>query len=136
MVRWSILLASLTLAHTAGASVAAGTTADTLRNPPVLVNRSTRPRMVELSLTAAKAQLAMVPGKPTEVFAFNGTVPGPTIELREGDSVVVHFTNNLSEPTSVHWHGLHIPADMDGSPMAPVPPGGKKDYRFYIEPNT
>ncbi|MES2304992.1 MAG: multicopper oxidase family protein [Gemmatimonadota bacterium] len=136
MVRWSILLATLILAHPASASATPGSVGDTLKNPPILVNRSTRPRMVELYLTSAKAQMALVPGKPTEVFAFNGTVPGPTIDLREGDSVVVHFTNNLNEPTSVHWHGLHLPADMDGSPLIPVPPGGKKDYRFFIEPNT
>lgn len=133
MVRWLILLGSLTVAPTARA---APTPADTLKNPPILANQSKLPRTVEVSLVASKTRLELLPGKPTEAFAFNGSVPGPTLELREGDNVIVHFRNDLDEPTSIHWHGLHLPADMDGSPMIPVPPGGKKDYRFFIEPNT
>lgn len=93
-------------------------------------------RNVELNLTAAPQKLSLMPGKTTDVFAYNGSVPGPTIELREGDHVVVHFTNHLPEPTTVHWHGLHIPAFMDGSPYNPIEPGGTKDYVFTIPRGT
>lgn len=93
-------------------------------------------RTVELTLTAAPARLELVPGTQTDVFAYNGTVPGPTFEFREGDRVVVHFRNELPEPTTVHWHGLHIPFDMDGSPYHPVPPGGTHDYVFTIKPGS
>ena len=51
------------------------------------------PRTVELTLTAAPARLSLVPGRQTDVFAFNGQVPGPTLEFREGDRVVIHFRN-------------------------------------------
>lgn len=90
------------------------------------------PGTVELSITAAAERLSLVPGKVTDVYAYNGTIPGPTLEFREGDRVVVHFRNNLPEPSTIHWHGLHIPAVMDGSPFNLVPPGGQYDYVFTI----
>ena len=89
-------------------------------------------RIVELTITASPTVLALTPGKRTEVFAYNGQVPGPTLELREGDSVVVHFRNQLPEPSTIHWHGLHIPFSSDGSPFHPVAPGDSYDYGFTI----
>ncbi|MEJ7812031.1 MAG: multicopper oxidase domain-containing protein, partial [Gemmatimonadaceae bacterium] len=69
---------------------------------------------MEVTLTAAPARLSLRPGTVTDVVAYNGQVPGPTLELREGDRVTVHFRNDLLEPTTIHWHGLHIPAAADG----------------------
>jgi FtsP/CotA-like multicopper oxidase with cupredoxin domain len=74
----------------------------------------------------------LTPGKTTEVFAYNGSFPGPTLEANEGDRVIVHFRNDLSEPTTVHWHGIHLPVSQDGSPFDPVPAGGRRDYTFTI----
>ncbi len=105
---------------------------DTLSAPPVLPDRSTTRGVVEVALTAAPGRLALVPGALTDVFAYNGRVPGPTLELREGDRVIVHFHNALPEPTTIHWHGLHIPADADGSPFDPVAPGASHDYVFTL----
>src|SRR5262245_7682548 len=85
----------------------AATADETLTSPPVLKNLSDKPGVVELDLTAAPAKVEMVPGKPTTAWAYNGTVPGPTIELREGDQVTIHFHNKLTQTTTVHWHGLH-----------------------------
>src|SRR5689334_13222601 len=82
--------------------------------PPILPNTSQKPGVVELTLTAAPTRLELVPGKPTEAWAYNGSVPGPTIELREGDLVTVHFRNKLAQATTVHWHGLHLPSTHDG----------------------
>jgi bilirubin oxidase len=56
--------------------------------------------------------------------------------VKEGDSVIIHFQNKLKEPTTVHWHGLHIPADADGSPFNPLAPGEKHDYVFRIKHGT
>jgi len=106
--------------------------ADTFKSPPVLRNTSDKPGVVELDLTAAPTQVELVPGKPTTAWAYNGSVPGPTIELHEGDSVTIHFHNKLSQTTTVHWHGLHIPAGSDGSPLNPVAPGGDQNYTFKI----
>ena len=107
-------------------------TPDTWVSPPVLQNTSAKPGVVQLRLTAAPARLELMPGKPTEAWAYNGTVPGPTLELREGDLVTVHFTNNLHLPTTVHWHGLHLPAGSDGSPLNPVLPGKSRNYVFRV----
>jgi FtsP/CotA-like multicopper oxidase with cupredoxin domain len=93
-------------------------------------------RTVELTLTAAPARLVLRPGDSTDVYAYNGRVPGPTIELREGDSVIVHFRNALPEPSTIHWHGLMLPFVADGSPFHPVPPGGRHDYVFTIRRGT
>ncbi len=112
---------------------AAAPAADTLRQPPVLRNRSSVPGVVEVELTAAPAQLQLLPGRPTaRAYAYNGSVPGPTLELHEGDSVVVHFRNALPEPTTVHWHGLHLPVAADGSPFDPIAPGAAHDYAFRV----
>ena len=105
-------------------------------NPPILENISTLPKTVEVNITAAVTTLSLQPGVTSEVFAYNGTVPGPTLDLREGDHVIVHFRNNLPEPTTVHWHGIHLPFDSDGSPFQPLKPGETHDYSFTVRPGT
>ncbi|HEY9449462.1 MAG TPA: multicopper oxidase family protein [Gemmatimonadaceae bacterium] len=114
----------------------AGSESGELAAPPTLQNASRSPHVVEVSLTAAPARLALVPGTTTPVLAYNGHVPGPTLDVHEGDSVIVHFDNQLTEPTTIHWHGLHIPASQDGSPLQPVMPGERRDYVFRIAPGT
>ncbi len=109
---------------------------DTLRTPAVLQNISTTPGVVEVNLTAAPVQAELMPGKPTEAYAYNGSVPGPTLDVHEGDRVTIHFRNNLPENTTIHWHGLHIPAVMDGSPLTPIRPGASFDYTFTIPYGT
>jgi bilirubin oxidase len=104
-----------------------------LAEPPTLQNRSRQPHTVEVELTASVTRLALEPGAVTDAFAYNGSVPGPTLEVYEGDRVIVHFRNDLPEPTTIHWHGLHIPAAMDGSPLTPIAPGARFDYVFTIE---
>jgi FtsP/CotA-like multicopper oxidase with cupredoxin domain len=102
----------------------------------VLENRSSEPNTVEVSITAAPARVALVPGTVTEVYAYNGRFPGPTLELREGDHVRVHFQNDLPEETTIHWHGLHIPFDQDGSPFHPVAAGAHHVYEFTVRKGT
>jgi bilirubin oxidase len=125
-------------AHDGGAIVAAAPrrTERPLVDPPLLRNVSHDPGTVEVVLTASPKRLALAPGKVTEAFTFNGSVPGPTLEVYEGDRVIVHFRNELPEATTIHWHGLHIPAVMDGSPLSPVASGASYDYVFTIKPGT
>jgi FtsP/CotA-like multicopper oxidase with cupredoxin domain len=101
--------------------------------PPLLENQSAVPGTVEVTLTAEPARLSLMPGTMTEAFAYNGRVPGPTLEVREGDRVIVHFRNNLPVETTVHWHGLHLPFTSDGSPFHPVAPGDQFDYVFTVQ---
>jgi bilirubin oxidase len=91
---------------------------------------------VEVNITAAVVTLSMQPGVQSEVFAYNGSVPGPTLDVREGDHVIVHFRNNLPEPTTIHWHGIHLPFESDGSPFRPIAPGKTHDYEFTVRAGT
>jgi FtsP/CotA-like multicopper oxidase with cupredoxin domain len=92
------------------------------------------PDVLEIELIAGYAQAEIELGAVTDVMAFNGSVPGPLLYGREGDRVIVHFVNQLSEPTMVHFHGLRISAQMNGGPglMDPVPPGGTFTYEFVL----
>ncbi len=120
----------------AGLAVPAGAQAATygepLAQPPVLENVASAPGTVEVHLTASPTRMSLVPGTETDVWAYNGTIPGPTLEVREGDRVIVRFRNELPEDTTVHWHGLYLPFDADGSPMHPVAPGEEYTYAFTV----
>jgi FtsP/CotA-like multicopper oxidase with cupredoxin domain len=75
------------------------------------------------------------PGWSFDVWGFNGHMPGPTIEVRQGDRVRIVVENRLPEPTSMHWHGFEIPFAMDGVPgvhQDAIPPGGKYVYEFTL----
>jgi len=91
---------------------------------------------VEVNLVAAPTRLSLLPGKSTAVFAYNGQIPGPTLEVHEGDKVIIHFLNKLPEATTIHWHGIHLPANQDGSPFNPIPAGKSHDYIFTVFPGT
>ena len=71
-------------------------------------------------------------------LSYNGTVPGPTIEIYEGDKVELTLINELDVPVSVHVHGVHYKIDSDGTRMTGsfAPPGGKYLYRWTAAPGT
>ena len=77
----------------------------------------------------------MTGGRSGHAVAVNGSVPGPLIHLREGQSVRLHVTNNLAEDSSIHWHGLLVPFQFDGVPGVSFPgirPGERFTYEFPI----
>ena len=89
----------------------------------------------EFHLIAEVVETELVPGRKMHAWGFNGAVPGPTIEVNEGDKVRVVFENRLPEMTAVHWHGFEAPMEMDGSVgvgQDPVPPGGKFVYEWEL----
>ena len=90
--------------------------------------------VVSVSLEASEFDWEFSSGRTTRAWGFNGTVPGPTIEARVGDVLEIRLTNKLSEPTAVHWHGLRVPAAMDGTDMVqrPVNPSETFTYRFVV----
>jgi FtsP/CotA-like multicopper oxidase with cupredoxin domain len=71
-------------------------------------------------------------GDPTSIWAFEGQSPGPTLKVRQGEELKVRLINELPEPTTIHWHGIRLPNDMDGTHLTqePVEPGGSFDYIF------
>lgn len=90
----------------------------------------------EFQMTAEVVKTELMPGRPLIAWGYNGSVPGPTIEVNEGDKVRVIFENRLPEMTAVHWHGFEVPMEMDGSVglgQDPVPPGGKYVYEFELK---
>lgn len=70
---------------------------------------------------------------PVEAYAYNRQIPGPRIRAKQGDVIRINFRNALPEPTTIHWHGLILPNEMDGPSnitQPPVPPGGTYVYEF------
>ena len=77
----------------------------------------------------------ILPYVQVTAYAINRQVPGPRLELTEGDRVRINFTNHLPEPATMHWHGLVVPNRMDGPgniTQAPVPPGGHYIYEYVV----
>lgn len=105
-----------------------------LAPPPEATDLDPDPGIVRVSLTAAPL-VYEVGGIPVEGYAYEGTVPGPTLRARTGDTLVVDFTNDLPDPTTVHWHGANVPNAMDGAgwPMPEVLPGGQLRYEFALD---
>ncbi len=102
--------------------------------PAKLVDLNPDPHVVEVNIEAGVADIALSSTRTVRMYAYNGQVPGPLLEATAGDKVIVHFLNNLPEPTTVHWHGLRIPDAMDGNPRLqnPIPRGGSFTYEFTV----
>jgi FtsP/CotA-like multicopper oxidase with cupredoxin domain len=102
---------------------------------PEAVDTNPDPRIVEITLDARVASLEISPGVKTDAWTYNGGLPGPLIRARRGDRIIVHFSNKLPQSTTVHWHGVQVPIEMDGVPGAsqpPVEPGGTFTYDFVV----
>ncbi len=100
----------------------------------VLDDENPEPGIVEVTLTAQYQTITLGDGMTYEMMTYNGLVPGPAIHARVGDEVVVHFQNNLDQPTTIHWHGLRISDQMDGNPRIqnPVEAGESFEYRYVV----
>ena len=103
---------------------------------------------VHVVLRAARGEVSLRPGKPTDVWRYMGRLLngepavlqsdpgsylGPTIGLRRGQHVRIDLLNELSEPTIIHWHGLHVPDDMDGHPRNAIGPGKRYESEFTVQ---
>jgi FtsP/CotA-like multicopper oxidase with cupredoxin domain len=88
--------------------------------------------VVRYRLEAGEVEWEFAPGRTVRGYGFNGQVPGPVLEAKQGVPLEIEFTNRLPEPTVIHWHGLRIPAAMDGTEVVqrPVQPGETFTYRF------
>jgi len=93
------------------------------------------PRIVEVTLEARIARVNVAPGVSAEAWTYNGLLPGPVLRVRVGDRLIVHFTNALPAPTTIHWHGLRVPFAMDGVPgysQPEVKTGESFTYDFTV----
>jgi len=86
-------------------------------------------------LIAEPVKQRIAPNKTLALWGYNGSAPGPTIQVNQGDHVRIILDNHLPEPTSMHWHGFEIPNDVDGGPgvsQAPIKPGERFVYEFTL----
>jgi len=102
---------------------------------------------LDIALKAIPAEISLLPGDPTGVWRFRGQVLkgdpasltelegsylGPTLRARKGQKVRIRFTNDIPEASIIHWHGLHVPAAMDGHPRLVIPRGETYVYEFEV----
>jgi FtsP/CotA-like multicopper oxidase with cupredoxin domain len=98
-------------------------------------DRNADPRVVEVELSARIAEVEVAPGTRAKAWTYNGSLPGPLIRARVGDRVIAHFTNQLPQPSTIHWHGVRVPIAMDGVPgisQPEVKPGESFTYDFVV----
>ena len=88
--------------------------------------------LLELDLSA-RERLVDLAGQPASLLTYNGQIPAPRLEAKPGDKVRIHFTNNLQQPTNIHYHGLHIPITGNADNVfLIIKPGKKLTYEFQI----
>ncbi len=98
-----------------------------------------RPRVGELSGTQFELDIGMLPvnltGAPRVATVVNGSLPAPVLRWRQGDTITLRVRNSLATTSSIHWHGIVLPADMDGVPglsFMGIAPGSSYTYRFTV----
>ncbi len=93
---------------------------------------------VDFRLTIDRVSLEIAPKTVIQTTGYNGSAPGPLLRMKEGQRVTIQVDNNLPEPEIVHWHGLHIPSDVDGAMEEGTPmitPHGNARYSFVASPS-
>ena len=108
-------------ANDKGTAILAESAGNPLRFPPVITGGT---------MTLAAGNVSIWPGTTTQVFAINNSYPGPTVQVERGGTLTVKFINQLTEPSTIHWHGLVVPELMDGHPKDAVQPGASYTYSF------
>ncbi len=101
--------------------------------PPVLEAETAADGTKVYSMTAREGVREFFPGASTETAGYNGSYLGPTILVRRGDRVRFRIKNELEDATSVHWHGAHVPAEMDGGPHQGIETGAVWSPEFLID---
>ena len=83
-----------------------------------------------------KRQDVLITGKAVKAITVNNQIPGPTLKFKEGEEVIINVKNSMNEPTSIHWHGILLPGNMDGVPglngFKGIAPGEVFTYHFKI----
>ncbi len=123
-----------TFLHKAGLSYAApanGFKTD-LPIPPILESSLTGRSERIFNLDVTQGEKEFFPGLVTPTLGYNGPFLGPTIKVRNNERVKIQINNSLGEKTTVHWHGLHVPAEWDGGPRQVIDPGDTWNPHFTI----
>jgi FtsP/CotA-like multicopper oxidase with cupredoxin domain len=126
---FAVLLCLLAVSRAGAQSFAPDGWADGLKLPE-LADKNPDPAVVEIDLVARLAAV-QIDGKTVHAWTYNGGIPGPLIKARVGNRVIVHFRNELDQPTTVHWHGVRVPIEMDGVPEISQPEVKKGETFTY-----
>ncbi|MBK8339753.1 MAG: multicopper oxidase domain-containing protein [Flavobacteriales bacterium] len=86
--------------------------------------------VIDLELGMGTVQF--LPGTPTQTMGVNGPLLGPTIILQQGQTVTMNVSNQLGEPSTIHWHGMHVPPEADGGPHTPIAAGETWSPSFAV----
>lgn len=100
--------------------------------PPLLENLDTTGKSAFFTMNAQRGNVSFFPDKTTLTLGYNGSFLGPTIRVRNGQRFQIKVNNNLPQVTTLHWHGLHVPARWDGGPRQPIPAGTAWNPDFVI----
>ncbi|WP_230859994.1 multicopper oxidase family protein [Actinoplanes aureus] len=133
----------LTLAVLTGAAAACAPTGSTemrrpraenrLRIPPLRDPRPGADGVRRFPLTLRTGHTEFLTGKPAETWGINGSYLGPTLRMRRGDLVAMDVRNQLPQPSTLHWHGMRLPARMDGGPHQTIATGGTWSPQWRVD---
>lgn len=101
--------------------------------PPLLDDLAPATELASFALTARRGRHRLINEFLTETMGYNGDYLGPTIRVRSGNQVRIKVDNGLDQPTTVHWHGLHVPAEYDGGPHQLIGAGDSWQPQFTIK---
>lgn len=114
-------------------TTAYATSAPPLTIPPLLENLDPTGDIAHFEMNVQTGLRTFLPGLSTETYGYNGDFLGPTIRVRDGQRFSAKIRNQLHEPTTLHWHGLHVPAQWDGGPRQPIAAGSDWNPNFTID---
>ncbi len=89
-----------------------------------------------INLTLQNGTHQFLPGAVTNTMGANGAILGPTLIMNKGDNLNINVTNNLGQPTTIHWHGMHVNASNDGGPHTEILPGTTWNPQFTVMNNA
>ncbi|WP_130806086.1 multicopper oxidase family protein [Senegalia massiliensis] len=101
--------------------------------PPILEDKNPEEGKAEFDLKVQYGKSEFIEGYETNTLGYNGDYLGPIIKVNKGEDVKINVDNTLKNPTTVHWHGLEVPAEMDGGPHQVVEPNSKWEPYFTID---
>ncbi|MDN6193765.1 MAG: multicopper oxidase domain-containing protein [Alkalibacterium sp.] len=101
--------------------------------PPLLEDKNPEEGKAEFDLNVQYGKKEFIEGQEAETLGYNGDYLGPIIRANKGDDVKININNTLDEPTTVHWHGLEVPGEMDGGPHQVVEPKTTWEPYFTID---
>ncbi len=128
----AIVLSAILLPRMSGPALAVSD--DSAYTVPLVDDINPDPDIVETTIVAQAAGVDINTGGDISVLTFNGTIPGPEFRLKVGDTVIVHFRNEIAHATGIHWHGIELANSSDGTPLTQnmVAPGDTYLYKFQV----